>query len=39
MGKSNKKSSVGAAPAAVAVPEGKSVKKGKAFDRSIVALE
>lgn len=39
MGKSSKKSSVAAAPAAVSVPEGKSVKKGKAFDSSIVALE
>ena len=38
MGKSSKKSSVEAAPAAVSVPEGKSVKKGKTFDSSIVAL-
>lgn len=39
MGKSSKKSSVKAAPAAVSVPEGKSAKKGKAFHSSIVAME
>jgi len=36
MGKSSKKSSVEAAPVAVSVPEGKSVKKGKAFDSSLL---
>jgi nucleolin len=39
MGKSSKKSSVKAAPAAVSVPEGKSAKKGKAVHSSIVAME
>ena len=36
MGKSSKKSSVEAAPVAVSVPEGKSVKKGKAFDSPLL---